>query len=280
MLYVAGEIFDRESLHWCRDVFNVPIIDHWWQTETGWAMTHTAVGLGEDLYPRHGVTGKPVPGWDVRVLDETGQEAPRGELGNICIKLPLPPAAFTTLWGSHERYIKTYFEKYPGYYDTMDAGVHSEDGYIAIQARVDDVISVAGHRIAASAIEEADLHTRHNSVLGYLAKELKSCAESSGIRLDLYADLPGMRINGGTIPSNVIVTTEKPDITLCFPESTPPKIVLIELTVPFEPNIRKARERKEAMVEQGDIVECCTIPVNDKLKGQVPVGLCVLKKSK
>ncbi|XP_041472349.1 acyl-CoA synthetase short-chain family member 3, mitochondrial-like isoform X2 [Lytechinus variegatus] len=188
ILYVAGEIFDRESLHWCRDVFNVPIIDHWWQTETGWAMTHTAVGLGEDLYPRHGVTGKPVPGWDVRVLDEMGQEAPRGELGNICIKLPLPPAAFTTLWGSHERYIKTYFEKYPGYYDTMDAGVHSEDGYIAIQARVDDVISVAGHRIAASAIEEA-------------------------------------------------------------------------------------------MVEQGDIVECCTIPVNDKLKGQVPVGLCVLKKN-
>eukprot|EP00057_Strongylocentrotus_purpuratus_P014710 XP_011669184.1 PREDICTED: acyl-CoA synthetase short-chain family member 3, mitochondrial [Strongylocentrotus purpuratus] len=191
-LYVAGEIFDRESLHWCRDVFNVPIIDHWWQTETGWAMTHTAVGMGEDLYPRHGVTGKPVPGWDVRVLDQTGKEAPRGELGNICVKLPLPPAAFTTLYGSHDRYIETYFEKYPLWFrvtmDTCIHGVHSEDGYIAIQARVDDVISVAGHRIAASAIEEA-------------------------------------------------------------------------------------------MVEQGDIVECCTIPVNDKLKGQVPVGLCVLKKN-
>lgn len=188
ILYVAGEIFDQESLHWCRDVFNVPILDHWWQTEVGWAMTHTAVGLGEELYPRHGVTGKPVPGWDVQVMNEEGEITTKGELGNICVKLPLPPGSFTTLWGSHERFLKTYFEKYPGYYDTMDAGVHHEDGYISIQARVDDVISVAGHRIAASAIEEA-------------------------------------------------------------------------------------------VVKQGDIVECAVIPVNDSLKGQVPVGLCVLKKN-
>lgn len=155
-LFVAGEICDHETLHWCRDTFRVPVIDHWWQTETGWPITATCLGLGEEATPRDQSIGKPVPGWDVRVLDsESGQEAKKEELGNIAVKLPLPPGAFSSLWQHDEKFIKTYFEKFPGFYDTMDAGTFHEDGFISINARVDDVINVAGHRIAASAVEEA-----------------------------------------------------------------------------------------------------------------------------
>ncbi|PIK33879.1 putative acyl-CoA synthetase short-chain family member 3, mitochondrial isoform X2 [Apostichopus japonicus] len=181
------EICDHETLHWCRETFKVPVIDHWWQTETGWAITATCLGLGDEATARDQSIGKPVPGWDVHVLDsDNGQEVSRGQLGNIAVKLPLPPGSFSSLWQQGDRFVTTYFQKFPGYYDTMDAGIHHPDDFISINARVDDVINVAGHRISASAVEEA-------------------------------------------------------------------------------------------MVNQGDIVECATIGLKDSLKGHVPVGLCVLR---
>ncbi|PIK35524.1 putative acyl-CoA synthetase short-chain family member 3, mitochondrial [Apostichopus japonicus] len=175
-LFVAGEICDHETLHWCRETFKVPVIDHWWQTETGWAITATCLGLGDEATARDQSIGKPVPGWDVHVLDsDNGQEVSRGQLGKLqstfiarrlglLTRLPLPPGSFSSLWQQGDRFVTTYFQKFP----------------------VDDVINVAGHRISASAVEEA-------------------------------------------------------------------------------------------MVNQGDIVECATIGLKDSLKGHVPVGLCVLR---
>ncbi|XP_033645779.1 acyl-CoA synthetase short-chain family member 3, mitochondrial-like [Asterias rubens] len=185
-LFVAGEHCDNETMQWCKDVFRTPVLDNWWQTETGWPITASPVGLGTDLNPRHGVTGKPVPGWNVKILNDNCQEVAPEELGRITVKLPLPPGTISTLWENDERYEQTYFQTYPGYYDTMDAGYYTAEGYVSVQSRADDVINVAGHRISAAAIEEA-------------------------------------------------------------------------------------------IVDQGDIVECAVFPMKDKLKGLVPVGLCVPK---
>ncbi|XP_072033994.1 LOW QUALITY PROTEIN: acyl-CoA synthetase short-chain family member 3, mitochondrial-like [Amphiura filiformis] len=185
-LFVAGELCDRETMDWCKEAFKVPVLDHWWQTESGWSITASHVGLGDDLHPRHGVTGKPVPGWDVQVVDKDCKKVEPGTLGRIVVKLPLPPGSMSTLWENEEKFQNLYFGSFPGYYDSMDAGIYYKDDYVSIQARVDDVINVAGHRIAASSLEEAIVH-------------------------------------------------------------------------------------------QGDIVECAAIPLKDKLKGHVPIGLCVLK---
>jgi len=157
-LFVAGEHCDGETMEWSQNAFNAPVLDNWWQTETGHAITATCIGLGGDLYPPHGVAGKPVPGWNVRVIrendmTETGDHA----LGQIVAKLPLPPGSFSTLWHSEERFMNTYFTKFKGFYDTMDSGFRDENGYIAVMARSDDVINVAGHRLSSGQLEEAVL---------------------------------------------------------------------------------------------------------------------------
>ncbi|KAM6090040.1 acyl-CoA synthetase short-chain family member 3, mitochondrial isoform 1-T1 [Theristicus caerulescens] len=153
-LFVAGERCDVDTLEWSKKVFKVPVLDHWWQTESGSAITASCIGLGNSTTPPPGQAGKPVPGYNVMILDENKEPVKAKTLGNIVVKLPLPPGAFSGLWENQETFQKLYFQKFPGYYDTMDAGYMDEDGYLYVLSRADDVINVAGHRISAGAIEE------------------------------------------------------------------------------------------------------------------------------
>jgi propionyl-CoA synthetase len=153
MLFLAGERCDPDTLIWAEKQLNVPVIDHWWQTETGWSIGANCAGL-ELLPVRPGSCTKPVPGYKVRVLDAHGKEVPAGETGNIVVKLPLPPGCFTTLYNNDADYVKTYFSAYPGYYLTSDAGFVDDDGYLWIMGRTDDIINIAGHRLSTGAMEE------------------------------------------------------------------------------------------------------------------------------
>uniref|UniRef100_A0A8U8CBX8 Acyl-CoA synthetase short-chain family member 3, mitochondrial n=1 Tax=Geospiza parvula TaxID=87175 RepID=A0A8U8CBX8_GEOPR len=157
MMFVAGEHCDVDTLEWSKRVFKVPVLDHWWQTESGSAITASCIGLGNSTTPPPGQAGKPVPGYNVMILDENKKPVKAKTLGNIVVKLPLPPGAFSGLWENAETFQKLYFQKFPGYYDTMDAGYMDEDGYLYVLSRADDVINVAGHRISAGAIEECIL---------------------------------------------------------------------------------------------------------------------------
>ena len=152
-LYLAGERCDPPTLKWAEDHLKVPVIDHWWQTETGWPIVANALGI-EKFPVKPGSPTKAVPGWDVRTLGADGHEMKRGEIGALCCKLPLPPGSFPTLWNAEERFRKTYLDEYPGYYKTGDAGYVDEDGYVYVMTRVDDVINVAGHRLSTGQMEE------------------------------------------------------------------------------------------------------------------------------
>ncbi len=152
-LFLAGERTDPDTLHWAMRALDRPVIDHWWQTETGWAIAANCMGL-EPLPVKPGSPTVPVPGWDVQVLDETCKEVKRGEIGAICVKLPLPPGTLPTLYNNDERYKSSYLEEFPGYYATADAGYMDDDGYVYIMARTDDVINVAGHRLSTGGMEE------------------------------------------------------------------------------------------------------------------------------
>uniref|UniRef100_A0A8B9Z602 Acyl-CoA synthetase short-chain family member 3, mitochondrial n=1 Tax=Buteo japonicus TaxID=224669 RepID=A0A8B9Z602_9AVES len=156
-LFVAGEHCDVDTLEWSKKIFKVPVLDHWWQTESGSAITASCIGLGNSTTPPPGQAGKPVPGYNVMILDENKEPVKAKTLGNIVVKLPLPPGAFSGLWENQEIFQELYFQKFPGYYDTMDAGYMDEDGYLYVLSRADDVINVAGHRISAGAIEECVL---------------------------------------------------------------------------------------------------------------------------
>ncbi|MFS2010805.1 propionyl-CoA synthetase [Azospirillum sp. CT11-132] len=152
-LFLAGERSDPDTLHWAEDNLNVPVIDHWWQTETGWAISGNPLGV--HLFPiKYGSATRPMPGWDVRVLNAELKEVPRGDIGAICVKLPLPPGTLPTLWNADERFKKSYLADYPGYYQTGDAGFVDDDGYVYVMARTDDIINVAGHRLSTGAMEE------------------------------------------------------------------------------------------------------------------------------
>ena len=152
-LFLAGERADPDTIKWAEEKLERPVIDHWWQTETGWAIAGNPVGLGQ-LPVKPGSPSVPMPGYDVAVLDNEGNAVPAGSLGNIVIKLPLPPSCFPTLWNAEDRYRSAYFEEFPGYYATSDAGIIDEDGYVFIMARTDDIINVAGHRLSTGAMEE------------------------------------------------------------------------------------------------------------------------------
>ncbi|PGH53276.1 propionyl-CoA synthetase [Azospirillum palustre] len=152
-LFLAGERSDPDTLHWAEDNLNVPVIDHWWQTETGWAISGNPLGV--HLFPiKYGSATRPMPGWDVRVLNAELKEVPRGDIGAICVKLPLPPGTLPTLWNADERFKKSYLADYPGFYQTGDAGFVDDDGYVYVMARTDDIINVAGHRLSTGAMEE------------------------------------------------------------------------------------------------------------------------------
>jgi propionyl-CoA synthetase len=152
-LYLAGERTDPDTLHWAEDMIGVPVIDHWWQTETGWAIVGNCRGI-EELPVKEGSPTKPMPGYDVKVVDDACVEVAAGTEGNIVVKLPLPPGTLTTLWRNEERYVKSYMTQFPGYYETSDGGYIDEDGYVYVMGRMDDVINIAGHRLSTGAMEE------------------------------------------------------------------------------------------------------------------------------
>ncbi len=152
-LFLAGERADPPTVEWAEKQLKVPVIDHWWQTETGWAIAANCMGLG--MFPvKHGSPTKPAPGYDLRALSPEAKEMKPGEIGALCVKLPMPPGFAPTLWNADDRFIKSYLADYPGYYLTADAGFIDRDGYVFVMARTDDIINVAGHRLSTGAIEE------------------------------------------------------------------------------------------------------------------------------
>jgi propionyl-CoA synthetase len=152
-LFLAGERCDPDTLHWAENKLNVPVIDHWWQTETGWAIAANPMGI-EPMPVKAGSATVPMPGWDVHILDGEGNDLDRGQIGSIACTLPLPPGTLPTLWDAPDRFRQAYLADYPGYYRTGDAGYIDQDGYLFVMGRTDDVINVAGHRLSTGAVEE------------------------------------------------------------------------------------------------------------------------------
>jgi len=152
-LFLAGERLDPDTLHWAEKSLNIPVIDHWWQTETGWAICANPIGIHQ-FDVKEGSPTKPAPGWNVHVVDPDNKPVKPGEIGALVVKLPLPPGSLPTLWKNDARYISSYLEEFPGYYKTADAGFIDEDGYVFVMSRTDDIINVAGHRLSTGAMEE------------------------------------------------------------------------------------------------------------------------------
>jgi propionyl-CoA synthetase len=177
-LFLAGERADPETIKWAEQKLGVPVIDHWWQTETGWPIAGNPVGLGQ-LPVKYGSPSVPMPGYDLYCLDEKGEPVPAGHPGTLAIKLPLPPSSLPTLWGNDERFRKSYLADFKGYYTTSDAGYIDADGYIFVMARTDDVINVAGHRLSTGQMEE--VVARH--------KDVGECAVV-GVHDELKGQLP------------------------------------------------------------------------------------------
>ena len=197
-LFLAGERADPDTVKWAENLLQVPIIDHWWQTETGYVIAGNPIGI-EKLPIKIGSPTVPMPGFDIKVLDRTGRELPAGELGSIAIKLPLPPGTLPTLWNAAERFKSSYLNTFPGYYETGDAGTIDDDGYIYIMARTDDVINVAGHRLSTGAIEE--VLANHPDVA--------ECAVI-GVSDDLKGQLPigFLCLTSGVEREHVVIETE------------------------------------------------------------------------
>jgi propionyl-CoA synthetase len=153
LVFLAGERADPDTILWAQDQLKVPVIDHWWQTETGWPIVANPAGI-ELLPVKLGSPTVPLPGYDVQILAEDGTPLPAGQLGAVAIRLPLPPGTLPTLWNADARYVKSYLTTFPGYYETGDAGLIDADGYLYVMSRTDDVINVAGHRLSTGAMEE------------------------------------------------------------------------------------------------------------------------------
>jgi propionyl-CoA synthetase len=152
-LFLAGERADPPTVAWAEAQLKVPVIDHWWQTETGWCIAGNPIGLGQ-LPVKHGSPTVPMPGYQVEIVDEAARPVPAGTMGSIVIKMPMPPACLPTLWQQDERFREAYLTEFPGYYKTSDAGYKDEDGYVFVMGRTDDIINVAGHRLSTGGMEE------------------------------------------------------------------------------------------------------------------------------
>jgi propionyl-CoA synthetase len=152
-LFLAGERADPDTVAWAENLLKVPVIDHWWQTETGWCIAGNPVGLGT-LPVKHGSATVPMPGYHIDVVDPQAKPLPANRIGSIVVKLPLPPGAFPTLWRQDNRFRESYLAEFPGYYKTADAGFKDDDGYMHVMSRTDDIINVAGHRLSTGGMEE------------------------------------------------------------------------------------------------------------------------------
>jgi propionyl-CoA synthetase len=160
-IFVAGERCDSDTLYWTRDITGKEVIDHWWQTETGWAIAANPLGL-DPMEVKAGSPTKPMVGFDLKILDEKGNECAPGVLGNLCLKLPLPPSCLMGIWGDNDRFQNSYLSDYPGYYLAGDSGYIDEDGYVWVMGRIDGVINVAGHRLSTGEMEE--IIANHNDI--------------------------------------------------------------------------------------------------------------------
>jgi propionyl-CoA synthetase len=177
-LFLAGERADPDTIQWAEKMLKKPVLDHWWQTETGWCIAGNPVGLGQ-LPVKYGSACVPMPGWDVQVLDEARRPSGANKMGAIVVKLPLPPGALPTLWQRDDRFRESYLDEFPGYYKTADAGYVDEDGYLFIMSRTDDIINVAGHRLSTGSMEE--VLSSH--------RDVAECAVV-GIRDELKGEVP------------------------------------------------------------------------------------------
>ena len=199
-LYLAGERADPDTLKWAEDQLGVPVIDHWWQTETGWAIAANPVGI-ELLPVVHGSPTVAMPGYDIQVLDENNNEVERGETGTICVKLPLPPGCLPTLWQDDARFRESYLEDFPGYYTTADAGYMDDNGYVYVMARTDDIINVAGHRLSTGGMEEvvaSHPDVAECAVIG-IADKLKGQTPAGFIVLNAGVSRPYTEIQGEVV---------------------------------------------------------------------------------
>ncbi len=178
-LFLAGERTDPDTLNWAKDKLGIPVIDHWWQTETGWPICANCLGIATPLPIKQGSVARPLPGWQLRALDESGNVVKVGDIGALVVKLPLPPGSFSGLWNARQRHSDNYLKSFAGYYETGDAGYIDDDGYVFVMSRTDDVINVAGHRLSTGAIEE--VLTAHPDVA--------ECAVM-GVKDDLKGELP------------------------------------------------------------------------------------------
>jgi len=194
-LFLAGERADPDTIQWAERLLQRPVIDHWWQTETGWCIAGNPVGLGQ-LPVKYGSPTVPMPGYDVRVVDEQCNEVPNGKMGSLVVKLPLPPACLPTLWQADERFRESYLVEFPGYYKTADAGFKDADGYLFIMGRTDDIINVAGHRLSTGGMEEvlsAHKDVAECAVIG-IADALKGEVPCGFVVLKAGVDRPASQI--------------------------------------------------------------------------------------
>ncbi|MCY4130413.1 MAG: acetate--CoA ligase [Gammaproteobacteria bacterium] len=204
-LFVAGERCDAPTWHWLNDHLSVPVIDHWWQTETGWSICANMAGYGLKTMKPGSLT-LPVPGYDVRILTDEGVEAPPNTDGNVVVAPPLPPGALPTIWRDHERYEKSYWAAFPGYYATGDGGFRDEDGYVYVMGRTDDVMNVAGHRLSTGQIEEAV--ASHPAVAECAVVGIRD-PEKGQVPIGLVLLKDGMNISPGELQTELIQMVRK-----------------------------------------------------------------------
>ncbi|MBP0483822.1 propionate-CoA ligase PrpE [Sagittula salina] len=239
-VFLAGERADPATIEWAQEHLKVPVIDHWWQTETGWSIAANPLGI-EELPVKLGSPTVPMPGYDVQILDEAGHPLPDGELGAIAVKLPLPPGTLPTLWNAEGRFQKSYLDHFPGYYETGDAGMKDAEGYLYIMARTDDVINVAGHRLSTGAMEE---------VLASHA-DVAECAVI-GVTDDLKGQLPlgFLCLNAGcNRPHDVIV---KESVALVRQQIGPVAAFKLACVVDRLPKTRSGKILRATMVKIAD----------------------------
>jgi len=239
-LFLAGERADPATIEWAEHLLKVPVIDHWWQTETGWAIAGNPMGLGM-LPVKHGSPTVAMPGYDVRIVDEQCKEVPAGQMGSIVVKLPLPPSCLPTLWQQDERFKESYLAEFPGYYKTADAGFTDEDGYLFIMGRTDDIINVAGHRLSTGGMEEV--------LAGH--KDVAECAVI-GIADALKGEVPCgfivLKAGVNRDPSEI----EKEIVALVREKIGPVAAFKLAITVPRLPKTRSGKILRGTMKKIAD----------------------------
>ncbi len=199
-VFVAGERLDPPTYHWLKEILPIPVIDHWWQTESGWPMCANMVGV-ELLPTKPGSVTLPVPGYDLRILDEDGAELGPHQEGNVVVKEPLPPGSLPTVWGDHARFVEAYGSRYPGYYLTGDGGYVDEDGYLFVMGRVDDVINVASHRLSTGELEQ--VVASHPAVAECAVIGIKD-ADKGQVPLGLVLLKDGVNIDAATLQADLV----------------------------------------------------------------------------